>query len=290
LSIMSESLSGIRRKPKLYTRKPIAIAYRGALLFILPLPLLGSILVALARGHLASVLFSSLGLALCLAGAFAIRRGLARERAYQRKKVALPPKVPLKLIGALLVALAVFFIALMAANHSFPIAVCFSIGAFVGCYFAYGLDPRTEKVVAAGSHGYTTAEVVEALEEAHERVTGIEQANDRIKNPELNERLRRITDSARKILEVIEEDPRDLRRARKFLNTYLEGTQKVTQGYARSVELAESTILKENFRKVLATVEDVFAEQYEKLLENDVLDLDVQIEVLRLQLEREGVV
>ena len=48
--------------------------------------------------------------------------------------------------------------------------------------------------------------------------------------------------------------------------------------------------MKDNFRKVLATIEDVFVEQHEKLLENDVLDLDVQIEVVRLQLEREGVV
>ena len=287
---MSDSHTGVRLKPKLYTRQPGSVAYRGALLFILPIPLLGSVLVALARGHLASVLFSSIGLALCLTGAFGVRRGLAQEREYKRKKVALPPKAPLKFLGALLVALATFLVALMAADHSFAISVCFGIGAFVGCYLAYGFDPRAEKVAPAGSHGYTTAEVVEALEEAHERVTRIEQANDRIRNPELNDRLRRITNSARKILDVIEEDPRDLRRARKFLNTYLEGAQKVTEGYARSMELTDSTTLKDNFRKVLATIEGVFAEQHEKLLENDVLDLDVQIEVLRLQLEREGVV
>jgi 5-bromo-4-chloroindolyl phosphate hydrolysis protein len=197
--------------------------------------------------------------------------------------------MPLKLIGALAVTAAAFIIAFMAADHSFPIALCFGSGAFIGCYFAYGLDPRAEKLAPAGGHGYTTAEVVDALEEAHARVASIEEANTRINNPELSERLTRITDSARKILAVIEEDPRDLRRARKFLNTYLEGAHKVTQGYARSVELTSSTTLNENFRKVLGTIEEVFAEQYEKLLENDVLDLDVQIEVLRIQLEREGV-
>jgi len=40
---------------------------------------------------------------------------------------------------------------------------------------------------------------------------------------------------------------------------------------------------------VLVTIEQVFGEQQQKLLENDVLDLDVQIEVLKTQLEREGV-
>ncbi len=286
---MADSPVTARSKPKLYTRQPSAVAYRGALLFFLPLPLLGTIVVALARGYLGGVLSGALALALCLAGAFAVRRGLAEEREYQQKAVSLPPKVPLKFIGSLFVALSAF-VAAWAAGHSFAIAACFGIGAMAGCYFAYGFDPRAEKAVAAGSHGYTTAEVVEALDEAHERVNKIERANQDIQNRELNERLARITESARKILAVIEEDPRDLRRARKFLNTYLEGAQKVTEGYVRSVGLTDSATLKNNFREVLETIENVFAEQYEKLLENDVLDLDVQIEVLRIQLEREGVV
>jgi hypothetical protein len=41
---------------------------------------------------------------------------------------------------------------------------------------------------------------------------------------------------------------------------------------------------------VLGSIEGVFIEQHQKLLEHDVLDLDVQIEVLTKQLEREGVV
>jgi hypothetical protein len=41
---------------------------------------------------------------------------------------------------------------------------------------------------------------------------------------------------------------------------------------------------------VLMTIEDVFQEQHQKLLEHDLMDLDVQIEVLATQLKREGVV
>ena len=41
---------------------------------------------------------------------------------------------------------------------------------------------------------------------------------------------------------------------------------------------------------MLTTIEDVFKEQQQKLLENDVLDLDIKIEVLSEQLKREGVV
>ena len=47
--------------------------------------------------------------------------------------------------------------------------------------------------------------------------------------------------------------------------------------------------LEDNFRRVLGTIETVIDEQKQKLAENNVNDLDVQIEVLQLQLEKEGV-
>ena len=46
----------------------------------------------------------------------------------------------------------------------------------------------------------------------------------------------------------------------------------------------------ENFRNVLVTIEDTFEEQQRKLLEKDMMDLDVKIEVLTTQLKNEGVI
>ena len=47
--------------------------------------------------------------------------------------------------------------------------------------------------------------------------------------------------------------------------------------------------LEDNFRRVLGTIETVIDEQKERLAENNANELDVQIEVLQLQLEQEGV-
>jgi hypothetical protein len=81
-----------------------------------------------------------------------------------------------------------------------------------------------------------------------------------------------------------------LRRARKFLNVYLDGAQKVTEGYAKTHARVAAPDLDDNFRRVLVTIEEVFQEQQQKLLETDITDLDVQIEVLATQLKREGVI
>ncbi len=83
---------------------------------------------------------------------------------------------------------------------------------------------------------------------------------------------------------------RDLRRARKFLNVYLDGAHKVTEGYAKTHARVAAPELDDNFRRVLITIEEVFQEQQQKLLETDITDLDVQIEVLTTQLKREGVI
>jgi 5-bromo-4-chloroindolyl phosphate hydrolysis protein len=131
--------------------------------------------------------------------------------------------------------------------------------------------------------------VTEALAEAEERLLNIEQAAGRIGNPELRRRLGRIADQGREILGRIEQRPRDLRRARKFLTVYLEGAERVTRGYAATHRAADYAELEQSFRNVLITIEDVFAEQQKRLLETDLMDLDVQIEVLEKQLKREGI-
>ena len=131
---------------------------------------------------------------------------------------------------------------------------------------------------------------MQAIEQAERKIAEIDAASRGIRNLELRARLTRISELARKILRVIEEDPTDLRRARKFLYVYLDGAKTVSKGYVRTHQRSQSAELETNFRNVLITIENVFQEQHAKLLENDILDLDVQIEVLATQLKREGVV
>lgn len=270
------------------SKTPGRLAFGGSLLFIFTVPLLMAVAVSLGRGDFSGVVGNALAALSFLIGALMMRKGLQAERVYDAKKVAIAPRLPLKLTASIIIGTGAALAAKIGAGHGLLVAMCFGIGAAVGCILAYGMDPKKEKVVNA-AYGYTAAEIVEALEEAEQKVRKIESARHQINNHELKERLSRIVASARKVLSVIEDDPRDLRRARKFLNTYLEGARKVTEGYAKTHIKTQSNELEENFRNVLITIEEVFDEQYQRLLQNDVLDLDVQIEVLATQLRREGI-
>lgn len=271
------------------TSKNKRVSTHGLLLFILPLPLLISFLFSLAKGEFTLVLANAFGAGLFLLGAMSTRQGLKKEAEFHEKTTAVASRHPFKLYGVVMITLATAITAWLSAGHNIYISILFALGALLGFLLTYGFDPRGEKG-AQPTHGYTRTELIEALEEANERVRAIEIAREKIGNVELRERLSRIVEAARKVIKVIEDDPRDLRRARKFMKTYLEGAKKVAEGYAKTHAYADSKELENNFRNVLQTIEVVFEEQRTKLLENDVLDLDVQIEVLATQLKREGVV
>lgn len=260
---------------------------KGLLMFLLTLPVLLAAIVAMARGLLMPMIGNAVGYGLLLGGAWLLWRGLVSEAAYERRLVAKTPW-PLKASGGVLIGLGTGLTAWLGAGHHPGIAFAFGVVALLGCRLFYGGDPVAAKRVTAASGLDTTDQVLAALAQAERSIAAVEQSSRDIRQPELNQRLRRVAALAREILTLLEEDPRDLRRARKFLNVYLDGVQRVVEGYARTHQRAASPDLDANFRRVLTSIEEVFQEQRQKLLESDIMDLDVQIEVLTSQLKREG--
>jgi 5-bromo-4-chloroindolyl phosphate hydrolysis protein len=261
---------------------------RGLLLYFLPIALIPATFIALGKGHVLGVLVNAAGFTLYMVAAWCLRRGFQAEYVYANSRIARPPRPPLKMIAAIITALTTGMIAWLGVGHSLPVALMFSGGAFLGMYLSYGFDPQDEKKIPA-AHGYAGDEIRQALEDSSRIIRSIEQANDRIRNTELNRRIEHICEIADNILAEIETDPRDFRRARKFLNVYLDGARQVTEGYAKTHPQTQVGELEQNFRNVLETIESTFQEQHQKLLEEDLFDLDVKIEVLNTQLKREGI-
>lgn len=247
--------------------------------------------LSLLRGSFrdAAALIATIAL-LFVAGSL-VARGCREEAESQGRTLALSP-MPWRLFGAGAAGLAAFFASFGPSHDGLAMALLFGVLTGLACILTYGLDPRVDRSAleeAAKRAGIKGREVVEALEEAHRKVRGIEAAASQLKSRELRSRLDRICGQARTILDLLEKEPKDLSRARRFLVTYLDGTRDVVGTYARQQHDLADTPLDQNFRQVLTTVEQVFAEQEEVLRRNDRLDLEVQIEVLETQLKREGI-
>jgi 5-bromo-4-chloroindolyl phosphate hydrolysis protein len=283
-------LHTLRRNPKRFIKQAkMGVSSSGLLLYVLPFLLIPGTIKAFANGNLLGIFINAGGYAAYLLAAQILRRGLQAEAIYRDKRVARAPKWPLKTLAAGIVAGITFVLAWMGAHYPFVVSVAFGAGALLGMFLSYGFDPRAQKTVAGG-HGYTIEEISSTIEAAENTILSIENANNKITNREFNNRIDRICDTARHILDEMEANPGTIRRARKFLLVYLEGTNKVTNGYANTHLQTDTVELEQNFRNVLDSIETVFKEQKDKLLQEDLFDLDVQIEVLAKQLKYEGIV
>jgi 5-bromo-4-chloroindolyl phosphate hydrolysis protein len=195
--------------------------------------------------------------------------------------------MPLKLLSAALTALGAA-LAAVAGGHTAASALVFASLGALGHVAFYGRDLRPPRIHVADVEGVDCAAVTLQLEQAYGRLRGIEGAARAIALPEFRDRLSRITGIGRSILGEIEQDPREAARARRFLNLYLDGAERVTVDYARTHRHVRNEPLEQNFRQLLVDMETLFAEQHRKLLDHDLLSLDVDIEVLNTRLKREG--
>lgn len=274
------ALRGERRRGRGQTGAALA-------LLLLPLPLLLKAMTSLWGGDFTSLLGAGGAYAAFVAAALAMGRGLNAEREHAERPFAVGRPLPLKTLAAVLAGLATSLAAFAAAGHGPLIAGCFGIAAALGTLLFYGPDPGRRTVRLAG--GEADAEVAAMLAEAYRRLDLIDAAGRDLASIEFKQRLGSIIASIETILKLIEESPRDIRRARKFLKVYLEGAQRITDQYARTHGHVQSAELEHNFRTLLVDMENTCNEQHQKLLQNDLLDLDVQIEVLSTRLRQEGV-
>ena len=202
-----------------------------------------------------------------------------------RRRLAKAPGTPFKSVAAVILAGTTGLTAFLLSGYGLLASILIGFVALLGFYMAYGVDPRRDKTGNI-SLGVSADEVFEALEAAEIKIATIEKARKSIRNIEFDQHLKRIIEKARTILTMIEDDPKDLNRARKFLKVYLDGTARVTESYAKTHgKDATTEVLDTSFQEVLDSIESTFDEQREKLLQNDQLDLDVKIEVLKTQLK-----
>lgn len=102
-------------------------------------------------------------------------------------------------------------------------------------------------------------------------------------------RVDRFADTAQDLLRTVEEDPRDLVAAKKYLGVYLNGAKDAAVKFADIYARTQDRGAKRDFMMLLTDLEESFGQKTQKLLLDNNTDLTVEIDVLRERLQREGV-
>jgi hypothetical protein len=91
------------------------------------------------------------------------------------------------------------------------------------------------------------------------------------------------------MIRTVEEDPRDLTAARKFLGVYLMGARDAAVKFSDIFARSQDRDARSNFMMLLTDLEESFGQKTQKLLLDNNANLSVEIDVLRDRLQREGV-
>jgi 5-bromo-4-chloroindolyl phosphate hydrolysis protein len=158
-----------------------------------------------------------------------------------------------------------------------------------GLYIAaFGLDPLRSK----GMDGIDTFQqdrVARVVDEAEKHLTIMSETIARARDRQTAARLEDFADTARDLIRTVEEDPRDLTAARKYLGVYLQGARDATAKFADIYSRTQDAQARTDYLALLDDLEKNFAARNRKSLLADRSDLNVEIDVLRERLSREGV-
>lgn len=220
-------------------------------------------------------------------GAWLLRGGLQAEAAFHTRKVARRPALPRKLLAACMAGGGTVLAAL--SHDSGLIAAALYGVAALGLHVAaFGIDPLADKGME-GIDNFQQDRVARVVDEADAHLAAMTDALRRIGDRSINARMASFQTTVRKLIRTVEEDPRDLTAARKYLGVYLLGARDATTKFADIYANTQSSTARDDYTALLDDLERNFNARTEKLLLDDHSDLTVEIEVLRERLDREGV-
>lgn len=273
--------------------RPTPSAFKGAkvdpagarsnVLFVPPI-----VLAAMSLNEGAIGLATGLaGAGTLLLGAWLLRDGLKAQAAYDERRVSKRPAIPRKIMAAVLCG-AGTAIASFANDPSIVAAAIFGAAASALHLGAFGLDPLADKGME-GIDSFQQDRVAKVVDEAEAHLAAMCDAVKRAGDRQVEGRVDRFVVKARELIRTVEEDPRDLSAARKFLGVYLMGARDASIKFADVYSRTQDRGAKSDFMMLLTDLEESFGKKTERLLLDNNADLTVEIDVLRDRLQREGV-
>lgn len=220
------------------------------------------------------------------AAAWITREGLRAEAAYDARRTARRPALPRKALGAVLFGAG---IVLGATQVGWGGALVLGLIAVVLHLLAYGLDPMHDKGME-GIDPFQQDRVARVVAEGEKYLAAMKDAILRAGDRRLEARVDLFAATARDLFHAVENDPTDLTAARKYMGVYLMGARDATAKFADLWVATRDPKARTDYEALLTDLETNFTARTQSLISGGREDLDVEIEVLRDRLAREGVV
>lgn len=169
-----------------------------------------------------------------------------------------------------------------------PVSILAAIASYIGTLF---LIPKHQDL-SISFDGLNAKEFHTIMKHGKEQLDTIETYSKQIHHVDVRKKTDTIIDIGNKILDNLEKDPKDMKIAKKFFSYYLTVTEKIVRQY---VELSQHKEASQQVSQTLRKIENVldiivisFNKQLEKMLADDMLDIDTEIDLLKRTVTMEG--
>jgi hypothetical protein len=260
--------------------RPHPVGARVNLLFVLPV-LFGMRAFFQDPTGLALNLIAA---ALLLLSAWLTREGVIAQAAYDARKIARRPALPRKVLGAVATGLG---LGLAGLGAGIGAAVIFAALGAALHFASFGPDPMRDKGME-GIDTFQTDRAARAIADAQSLLDDMTSAIRRSRDRALIDRIDLFAANIGTLFRAVEDDPRQLNTARRYLGIYLQGARDATVKFADLQARAPDNQARADFIALLDDLEQRFALRRDALLEAGRTDLEIEIEVLRERLDREG--
>ena len=121
----------------------------------------------------------------------------------------------------------------------------------------------------------------------------LETAQENISDRELSTQLKRLQWTAKNLLNHLEKNPARIALAYKFIDYYQDRAVKIVKQYQELEETHLSTDkiqdLKQRMKQTLAALDDAYQDQFEHVLNDQIISADAELKVMEQQLNAEGI-
>ena len=141
------------------------------------------------------------------------------------------------------------------------------------------------------------AERAQYLQENFDKATAdynfLEEARTNITDRELATQLRRLQRTAKNLLNHLEKNPERIALAYKFIDYYQDRAVKIVKQYQEleDTELSTDKVqdLKARMKQMLAALDEAYQDQFEHILNDQIISADAELKVMEQQLNAEGI-
>lgn len=246
------------------------------------------VLVAFSFGSGPVTLVTALiAAAILTLAAWLLRDGLRASAAYDARAIARRPALPRKMLASALTGVGVA-LAAYTGDSGIIGSVLYGAAALGLHVAAFGIDPLKDKRME-GVDVYQQDRVARVVDEAEDYLAATTTHAASLNDRALDTRVAGFTAAARRMIRTVEEDPRDLTEARRYLGVYLMGARDATVKFVEVTKKGADPKARADYEALLTDLEQNFASRTAKMLEGGKADMDIEIKVLRDRLQREGV-